>query len=278
MRTYPGGKNGSGVWQRIISQQPPHDEYIEPFLGSGAVLRRKLPARATVGVDVDPHVAKQWLESWREWLPGCTAAGSAAAGGGGPMFQMIEGDGVSYLQGRMFGPRTLIYLDPPYLRETRSCQRRMYRCELDVDGHEAMLARITELGCAVQLSGYWTEMYARALRTWRCVKYATVVRSGAVREECLWMNYPEPGVLHDARYVGAGYEERWKYARKRRRWLKRLAGMDVLERAAMLQALNESGLLLRGEGRAKRPADGESAETAEDCQRQLEHQAVVPGE
>jgi DNA adenine methylase len=51
--TYPGGKNGAGVFQRIISQMPPHDVYIEPFLGGGAVLRLKRPAALSIGIDRD---------------------------------------------------------------------------------------------------------------------------------------------------------------------------------------------------------------------------------
>jgi hypothetical protein len=42
--TYPGGKNGTGTFQKIINQMPPHDVYIEAFLGSGAVMRLKRPA------------------------------------------------------------------------------------------------------------------------------------------------------------------------------------------------------------------------------------------
>ena len=40
-RRYAGGKNGAGIFQRIINQMPPHNCYIEAFLGSGAILRRK---------------------------------------------------------------------------------------------------------------------------------------------------------------------------------------------------------------------------------------------
>ena len=36
---YPGGKNN--CYQQIINLIPPHDTYIEAFLGSGAVLRHK---------------------------------------------------------------------------------------------------------------------------------------------------------------------------------------------------------------------------------------------
>jgi SAM-dependent methyltransferase len=52
--TYPGGKNGAGVYQRIINLMPPHDRYFEPFLGNAAIMRNKLPARVNVGLDLDP--------------------------------------------------------------------------------------------------------------------------------------------------------------------------------------------------------------------------------
>src|SRR5216684_1286815 len=57
---YPGGKNGAGVYQRIISLMPPHRVYIEPFLGGGAVWRLKLPAAVNIGLDLDPRVIAAW--------------------------------------------------------------------------------------------------------------------------------------------------------------------------------------------------------------------------
>lgn len=51
---YPGGKGGDGVFQRIINLMPPHNLYVEPFLGGGAIMRTKRPARINVGFDLDP--------------------------------------------------------------------------------------------------------------------------------------------------------------------------------------------------------------------------------
>ena len=33
--SYPGGKNGAGVYQKIINLMPPHDRYFEPLGGRG---------------------------------------------------------------------------------------------------------------------------------------------------------------------------------------------------------------------------------------------------
>lgn len=49
-----GTKAGSGVWQRIISEMPEHDVYMEPFWGRGTIARRKRPAQYTIGCDLDP--------------------------------------------------------------------------------------------------------------------------------------------------------------------------------------------------------------------------------
>jgi DNA adenine methylase len=51
---YPGGKNGAGVYQTIINLMPPHDVYIEPFLGGGAIMRQKRPALLNIGLDLEP--------------------------------------------------------------------------------------------------------------------------------------------------------------------------------------------------------------------------------
>lgn len=53
VRTTPGAKAGAGIYQRIINQIPPHKFYLEPFLGTGAVMWAKLPAHRDVGVDIN---------------------------------------------------------------------------------------------------------------------------------------------------------------------------------------------------------------------------------
>ncbi len=60
---YPGSKNGSGCYQQIINQLPPHDLYVELFAGSAAVLRKKRPAVGNIAIDADAAAVAALRES-----------------------------------------------------------------------------------------------------------------------------------------------------------------------------------------------------------------------
>jgi len=143
---YPGGKNGSGVYQTIINLMPPHRVYVEGFLGGGAILQKKLPAIANIGIDSDTAVIQNWSG---DELPG---------------LQLVNADFLEWAAGNVLSDDTLIYLDPPYLMETRSCQRPIYRHEFTREQHERLLEMILECPCMVMISGYWSEQYYVAAR------------------------------------------------------------------------------------------------------------------
>jgi hypothetical protein len=222
--TYPGGKAGAGVYQQIINQIPPHETYIEPFLGGGAVLLHKRPARSSICIDSDAAVVAAW--SWRDDLPpGCIVS---------------CGDAISFLAGRSWKGGEFIYCDPPYLFETRSGKGNIYTCEFgDVDQHKKLLRLLLSLPCPVAISGYWSSLYADMLATWRTISYTTCTRGGRTVREWLWMNYPEPLELHDYRYLGDNFRQRERLKRIKTRWLARLERMDVLERYALLSTIEE---------------------------------------
>ena len=58
---YPGGKGK--CYQRLINLMPEHQTYIETHLGGGAVMRNKLPAKKSIGVDLDSKVIEQWRKT-----------------------------------------------------------------------------------------------------------------------------------------------------------------------------------------------------------------------
>jgi hypothetical protein len=239
--SYPGAKSGTGVYQTIINQMPPHQVYIEPFLGTGAVMRLKRPARLNVGLDLDQVVVERAaaIAAGGEVLP--SGSELVAAGDGRPRYYFERTDAVPFLLALRWLtcqlPGCLVYCDPPYLMETRRTKRRLYRYELDQPGHIALLDELVRLPCMVIVSGYESELYCRRLASWRVVRYRAMTRGGQLAEEWLWCNFPEPEELHDYRYLGRDFRERERIHRRRARWVAMLSAMPVLERAAVVSDL-----------------------------------------
>lgn len=220
---YPGGKNGAGVYQHIINQMPPHSVYIEAFAGSAAVLRHKLPARESIAIDIDARSTNALFDLK---LANTT------------VFRM---DALKFLREYPFTPHIdLMYLDPPYLMSTRSCKQPIYEHDFSTEEeHIELLSLITTMhdGVKIMISGYPSKLYDEHLAAWRTFTFSTTNRRGALTTEKLWMNYPVPVALHDYRYLGAGFRERERIKRKMNRWTARLTKMPLLERYAMLAAL-----------------------------------------
>lgn len=212
-----------GVAQWIINQIPPHRVYIEPFLGGGAILRLKSPARSSIAIERDSRT----IVDWRELGPDI------------PDLRVIRGDAISWLAKFRPAGDEFIYCDPPYLFSTRSNQRPMYRCELTDADHVRLLSILKRLRCGIAISGYWSALYAKELKTWRATQFLTTKRNHERAEEWLWMNYPEPIALHDYRYLGREFRERERIKRKKNRWRLRLAAMSILERRALMATLAE---------------------------------------
>ena len=224
--TYPGGKHGSGVYQQIINLIPPHDRYIEPFLGGGAIMKMKRPAAASIGIDIDPTFIKD-----RQDL-------------NTPNLTLLNRDALEWLTWADFKHTDFIYLDPPYLFYTRSSQRMMYTHECDDNDHWTLLNLIKEFPCMVMISGYPNDLYDDALSSWWTATFRGQTRGRAPATEKIWMNYPPPILLHDYSYLGSNFREREKLKRKRLRWIARLGKMLPLERnclAASIAAFIETG-------------------------------------
>ena len=217
---YTGSKGGSGVWQRIISGMPPHTTYVEPFLGSGVILRAKQAAAVTVGVDADDRVVQAWREKF-------------------PAVRVVCGDAISWLKAYKWNAGKLVYCDPPYLFSTRSNQSNAYRHEFSESDHRELLRVLVKLPCYVMISGYRSQVYDTMLGAWRRVDIPTIKRNGQRAVECLWCNFPEPVLLHDYRFVGDNRRERHRIKKKCARWRAKILSMPAWERAVIFNALSE---------------------------------------
>lgn len=159
---YPGGKSGAGVYQRIINEIPPHDFYLEPFIGGGSVMfykrrslrdvgvdingdtitlaRRRLPfaelyegdgmeyLRLMLGAQIEAKNARQLAERKRADELGQTSSATESGGDGHPraflrsLKDPVTGTGGNY-------SRIVIYADPPYFMPTRRSKARLYSAE-----------------------------------------------------------------------------------------------------------------------------------------------------
>src|SRR5882724_541318 len=223
---YPGGKGSVGVYQNIINRMPPHDLYIEPFLGGGSVLLHKRPALRSIGIDLDEKIVAAWRRHSYAGL------------------EVFHADAIDFLKNWPWNKadkkRTLVYCDPPYLRDVRRSNRQVYNYDLsDRASHTKLISTLKGLCCMVMLSGYSSPLYESLLGEWRQADFQSRNRAGHPTREIVWMNYPEPSELHDYRYLGQGFRERQRIKRQQDRWRSRLLRMPELERNCLINALND---------------------------------------
>lgn len=81
----------------------------------------------------------------------------------------------------------LIYLDPPYVRSTRS--GRIYKHEMTDNDHIELLETAKKHLGKVIISGYESDLYNNILQGWKIEKKASVTEAGNNATEVIWMNY-----------------------------------------------------------------------------------------
>lgn len=222
MKRYPGGKNAEGTWQQIVGRMPPHTYYGELAVGSGGILKRKVPALRSFVCDLDPTVIDYWK---RLEFPGVTALNTCGIEWARDHAELMNDD-------------WLIYWDPPYPRKTRSYAGAMYRFEMTDGDHRRLLDVASRLPCRVMISSYDSPLYRRALRGWSHAQWQAVCRNGSLRTEHLWCNL-EPAHALDVcqKTPGRDFRERERIKRRLKRWRSKYDAMPDYERRAVLAEL-----------------------------------------
>jgi len=278
--SYPGGKAGAGVYQRLINLMPPHTVYIEPFLGHGAVLLGKRPADLNIGLDLDPHAVQEVRTRLlhRQTTITCstheTDEGAGAFGGaddvaaatlqtprhsdaicsayhpgeadaadievGGALYRVCVGDALAFLRSYPFTGSELVYCDPPYLGATRRAQAQLYRHEWREESQHRLLLDILKTLPCYVMLSGYPSALYAALLSDWRQVTYQAMTRGGTATEVVWMNYPPPKELHEYTYVGDNYRERERITRQQRRWKRKLLAMPLLERQALFLALHAS--------------------------------------
>lgn len=225
-QTYPGGKGGSGVYQNIINEIPPHNRLIIPFLGNCAIIRNIRRAKDTIGIDINPEVISAWKSSNIKRI------------------SLLNRCGIEYLESLsgVDQGETVIYLDPPYPLPTRKrSTRNIYKYEMSLDGHKRLLEAIKQVKAYILISTYKNDLYKKALGEWRVKTFQAQTR-GKPAIEYLYMNYSIPRRLHDYRYLGDDFRDRERIKRKINRWVNNLEKLPALERSAIIEAIEKRKL------------------------------------
>lgn len=102
---------------------------------------------------------------------------------------------------KMDTPKTLFYLDPPYLHETRASKNAYGPFEMSDENHRELLTKIKVVEGMVMLSGYPSPLYESMLGDWHCEvfdmpNHAAGGLKKARETECVWMNFDPPKAAH----------------------------------------------------------------------------------
>lgn len=248
--SYPGGKSGAGIYQRLINQIPPHRVLVSAFAGHCGVTRHIRPAEHTIVIDADAAVC-QWWDDWCRSPAGraleihhCDAVGWLAHRFGITEYSAAPKCGIGSVGNHDLSvsldssAEYFVFCDSPYVLSERSGGR-IYRYEMSDAQHRAFsgtVSRIPAAKAALMVCGYRSPIYSACDRVMRSIDHRVPTRGG-LQDERLWMNYPAPERLHDYRYLGGSNRERERIRRRQRNWVSQLQAMDPLEREAMLEAL-----------------------------------------
>jgi hypothetical protein len=220
LNNYPGGKSGSGMYQNIINCIPPCKIFVELFTGSGGLSSNLRMPEYVILNDINFEIFELLKKSVY----------------GMPQVMVFN---VSYeLLLRSFSmlPGAFFYADPPYLRSTRSCNRKYYKYDWEYDDHVRFLSMAAGIDSMMAISHYPCDLYNEALKGWNFFDFKAMTRFG-IRDERLYFNYTMPSVLQDSRYVGQNFTDRQRIKRKSERLINKLSMLSANERDYILSSM-----------------------------------------
>ena len=101
----------------------------------------------------------------------------------------IEQDCAFKVISRYDSPKTLFYLDPTYLHETRSANHRWeYFHEMTKNDHQKLAELLNSIQGMAIISHYPCELYDRLYKDWRCIQKEVRTQGRTTATECLWIN------------------------------------------------------------------------------------------
>jgi DNA adenine methylase len=226
-QNYFGGKSGAGTYQKIINHIPPHRVFLTLFAGNCGIFKYIRPAEWSVINDIDPDVMEAWAATGLILQGDIKLSNKDARA-----FLREDINDLEYYRQKQ---HLFIYLDPPYLMETRRSQLEIYKHEMTVEQHIDLLSIISARpDLKIMISHYPCDLYDTMLAGWNTFDFESKTRKGMATER-IYYNYELDGRLHDYSYIGQNFRVREKYKRIKTNFFLKLDRMEPLLRNALLQ-------------------------------------------
>jgi DNA adenine methylase len=246
-KRYNGGKSGNGTYQGIINHIPPIDTLVSLFTGNGGVERRiNMRGGKVVINDVNADLIKRYNEIVAKMH-----------GAEGRRITVWDFDGIELLEMltskdtpfslQFTRQKTLIYADPPYLKDTRQSQQDLYVKEWGYDDHVRFLNLVKKAKNSwfkISINHPPHLLYENMLQGWNVYDYQSMTSSGKKMRDRLWYNYPPPTELQDYQYLGKDYRQREIISRRIKRQVSNIFKkygkddrLNQLQRNAVIQAI-----------------------------------------
>lgn len=149
---------------------------VKCWQGFGCGNRYKNGYRRGIGV-ASPNPAKAWAK-----LPDTIQLSTERLKNA-----QIEHKDALELISDLYGEDTFIYIDPPYLQDTR--KKYLYNHEMTDEQHAELLQIVKESDCKIMISAYENELYDNVLVDWKKEHKSTTSECSRKRTETLYMNY-----------------------------------------------------------------------------------------
>lgn len=245
-KNYPGGKNGNGTYQHLINHVPAHKTRIIGTAGNCGLQWNIARAEQTIINDIDPVVILKWellkfkyqtneyQTSNLDVLELLTKK---------EIKNVSECVSITYL--KFDFQDVFIYIDLPYLMDSRKSQQKLYQFEAETEHHKQVLEACKKFRFAkIMISHYPCEIYDTLLAGWHTHDYKSMTRHG-LADERIYMNYEKPTILHDYSYIGDNFRQREALKRVKTNMVKKLERLEpVLRNSILTQLISEFSAML----------------------------------
>lgn len=223
LQNYPGAKTNSGIIPFLVNNIPFHKRYFEWCVGSGQLFRNKRRAQENYLNDVNPMVIAELFSQF-------------GAENGAIRYSVSELKILFKLW--HFTREDFMYLDPPYPADARRSGAVLYEFEmLSREAHEEFLTAVLAVNANTMISSRPNELYDTMLKDWRRKEFDTVGHRGQPATEVIYMNYPEPELLHQYDMLGNDCWERQEKSRMRERFKRKIERVSNHSRHIMIEQL-----------------------------------------